>query len=108
MPVSAAASTKAADSGSACRQVRNRQRAADAVKIVGAALLVLGLLEIRQHVVKAPAAIAVLAPAIVILVLAAHVKQAVDRARSAQHLAARLKHVFARPVPAPVRSGTSS
>ena len=70
----------------------HRQRAADAVKIVGAALLVFGLLEIGQHVVIAPALIAVLAPAIVVLVLAANIEQAVDRTRSAQHLAARLKH----------------
>ena len=89
-------------------QIGNRQRAADAVEIVGAALLVLGLLEIRQHVVKTPAQVAVLAPAIVILVLAANVKQAVDRTRSAQHLAARLKHRCARPGPARARSGTSS
>ena len=62
---------------------------------VGAALLVLGLLEIGQHVVKAPADIAALAPAVVVLVLAAHIEQAVDRARSAQHLAARLEHLAA-------------
>ena len=75
--------------------VRHRQRAAGAVIFVGAALLVLGLLEVGQHVVITPAGIAALAPAIVILVLAAHIQQAVDRARSAQHLAARLKHLAA-------------
>jgi hypothetical protein len=32
-----------------------------------------------------------LTPAIIVFVLAAHIKQAVDRTRSAQHLAARLK-----------------
>jgi hypothetical protein len=58
---------------------------------VGTALLVLGLLEIGQHVVIAPAGIAALAPAIVILVLAAHIQQAVDRARSAEHFSARLE-----------------
>ena len=73
--------------------VGHRQRAARAVIFVGAALLVLGLLEIGQHVVITPAGIAALAPAIVILVLAAHIQQAVDRARSAQHFAARLKHL---------------
>ena len=73
--------------------VRHRQRTARAVIVVGAALLVLRLLEIGQHVVIAPADIAALTPAVVILVLAAHIKQAVDRARSAQHLAARLKHL---------------
>ena len=62
------------------------------MEIVGAALLVFGLLEIGQHVVITPAGIAALAPAIVILVLAAHIEQAVDRARSAQHFAARLEH----------------
>src|SRR5216683_3172202 len=73
-------------------EVGNRQRTAGAVEIVAAALLVLGFPEIGQDVVITPATVAMLAPAIVILVLAAHVKQAVDRARSAQHLAARLKH----------------
>jgi hypothetical protein len=34
-----------------------------------------------------------LAPAIVILVLAAHIEQPVDRTRAAQNLAARLKHL---------------
>src|SRR6266849_1699882 len=80
-------------------QIGNRQRAAGTVEIVGAALLVLGFLEIGQDVVITPAAVAVLAPAIVILVLAANVKQAVDRTRSAQNLAARLKHG------SPVQSG---
>ncbi len=47
--------------------VRHRQRAAGAVIFAGAARLVLGLLEIGQHVVIAPAGIAALAPAIVIL-----------------------------------------
>ena len=75
------------------QHVGHRQRAAGAVIIIGAALLVFGLLEIGQHVVKAPAGVAVLAPAIVILVLAANIEQAVDRTRSAQHLAARLKHL---------------
>ena len=73
--------------------VGHRQRSAAAVIFVGAALLVLGLLEIGQHVVIAPAGIAALAPAIVILVLAAHIEQAVDRTRTAEHLAARLEHL---------------
>jgi hypothetical protein len=72
--------------------VRNRKRAAGAVKFIAAARLVLGFPEIRQHVVKTPAAVAVLAPAIVILMLATDVQQTVDRTRSAQNLAARLKH----------------
>ena len=75
--------------------VRDRQRPAGAVIFVGAALLVFGLLEIGQHVVITPAGIAALAPAVVILMLAAHIEQAVDRARSAEHLAARLEHLAA-------------
>ena len=72
--------------------VGHRQRAADTVKLVGAALLVFRLLEIGQHVVIAPTGIATLPPAIIVLVLAANVEQAVDRTRSAQHLAARLEY----------------
>src|ERR1700739_4901638 len=64
--------------------------AAATVEIVRAARLVLGAPEIGQYVGKAPTGIAELAPMIVVLVLAAHVEQAVDRARSAQHFAARL------------------
>ena len=77
------------------QHIRHRQRTAGAVIIIGAALLVFGLLEIRQYVVKTPAGVAVLAPAVVILVLAANVQQAVDRTRSAQHFAARLKYLAA-------------
>src|SRR6516225_4400970 len=70
--------------------VGDGKRPADAVKVVGAALLILGAPEIRQHVGKAPAGIAELPPVIVVLVLAADVEQVVDRTRSAQHFAARL------------------
>ena len=73
--------------------IGDRQRTAGAMEIVAAARLVLSLLEVRQHVVIAPAEIAVLTPAIVVLMLAADIKQAVDRTRSAQNLAARLKDV---------------
>src|SRR5438094_5111006 len=73
--------------------VRHRQRPARAVVFVGTALLVLGLLEIGQHVVIAPTGIAALAPAIVILMLTAHIEQAVDRARTAEHFSARLEHL---------------
>ena len=93
----------AADKRIGMPQIGNRQRPADAMEIVGAALLIFRFLEIGQHIVIAPAAVAVLAPAIVILVLAAHVEQAVDRARSAQHLAARLKHTS--PVQSRLRLG---
>src|SRR3984893_12328153 len=73
--------------------VRHRQRTAGAMIFVGAALLVFRLPEIGQHVVIAPAGIAALAPAVVILVLAAQVKQPVERARATQHLSARLKYL---------------
>src|SRR5439155_1279223 len=66
---------------------------ARAVVFVGTALLALGLPEIGQHVVITPAGIAALAPAIVVLVLAAHIEQAVDRARTAEHFSARLEHL---------------
>jgi hypothetical protein len=62
------------------------------MEIIRAALLVLGLLEVRQDVVITPPAVAALAPAIVVLVLPANIKQAVDGARPAQNLATGLKH----------------
>ena len=71
-------------------RVRDVQRAADAVEIVGAALLVLRLLEERQHRIPVPALAAPLPPAVVIGRSAAHVDHAVDRAGAAQDLAARL------------------
>jgi hypothetical protein len=66
------------------------ERPADAVKFVRAALLILRLAEIGQHVVPAPALAAALAPAVVIPRRAAHVNHTVDRAGAAEHLAARL------------------
>src|SRR5579883_3430401 len=57
---------------------------------IGAALLILGSLEIGQHVLEAPAEIAELAPVIEILLLPADIDEPVDRARPAQHPAARL------------------
>ena len=73
--------------------IGHRQRSVAAVVFVRSALLALGLLEIGQHVVIAPAGIAALTPAIVILVLAPHIEQAVDRARTAEHFSARLEHL---------------
>src|SRR5262249_45134063 len=70
--------------------VGDAERAAGAMEVVGAALLILGLAEIRQHVLPAPADIAELAPSVEILLLAADIDEAVDRAGAAQHLAARL------------------
>ena len=63
-------------------QVGHRQRPAAAVKFVGAVFLVLGLAEIRQHVVIRPAGIAQLPPQVEILPLAADVDQPVDRGLS--------------------------
>ena len=57
-----------------------------------AALVVLGLAEIRQDGVVVPALAAALAPFVVVGVVAAHVDHAVDRTGAAQHLAARLIH----------------
>src|SRR5438128_1132348 len=59
---------------------------------VGAALLVFGATEIGKHVVIRPAGIAELPPEIEILLLAADVNEAVYRARTAEHLAARPQH----------------
>ena len=89
MPASIAASTIASPNGERTG-FGDLQRPADAVEIVGAALLVLGLLEERQDAIPVPALAAALAPAVVIGRGAAHVDHAVDRAGAAQHLAARL------------------
>src|SRR5262249_52038665 len=64
------------------RRVRDRQRPARAVVLVGATLLVLGPAEVLEHVGVAPARIAEVAPPVVVLSLAADVEQAVDRGRS--------------------------
>jgi hypothetical protein len=66
------------------------QRAAVAVNLVVAKLsVVLNLDEIRQHFARGPAGTALLLPAVVVLFLAADDDQPVDRARAAQHPAAR-------------------
>src|SRR5829696_3087100 len=70
-----------------------RQWPVDNVEFVRPALLVFCLLEIGKHVVISPAGIAALAPAIVILVLAPHIEQAVDRARTAEHFSTRLEYL---------------
>ena len=66
------------------------ERSAGAVQRIGAALLILGAPEIRQHILEAPAGIAELPPVIEILRLTADIEQAIDGTRSAQHFAARL------------------
>jgi len=70
---------------------RGQQRPAFAVKFVGPALPILCLFEIRQHVVPRPAAIAELRPMVEILGLAPDIDHPVDRARAAEHTAARIK-----------------
>ncbi len=70
--------------------IGDRERTAGAVQRIGAALLVLGPPEVGQHVLETPAGIAELAPVVVVGGLAADIEKPVDRARSAQHLAARL------------------
>ena len=83
------------------RRVGDAQHAVAAAELVGAAVVALHALEDRQHVLVAPAAIAELRPVVVVLRLAADIDHAVDRARAAQHLAAR--HVDAPPARALVR-----
>ena len=64
--------------------------AAGTVKGVGAALVVLGLLEVRENAGVVPSLAAALPPAIVVGRGAAHVDHAVQRAGAAEHFAARL------------------
>jgi hypothetical protein len=59
---------------------RSQQRSALAVEIVGLALPIFGFLEVWQHVVPRPAAIAELSPVVEILRLAADIDHPVDRA----------------------------
>src|SRR5262245_50469482 len=70
-------------------RVRHPERPARAVQIIGPALVVLRLAEVGENVVIAPADITELPPQVEVLGLAADVDQAIDRARSSQHLAAR-------------------
>jgi hypothetical protein len=70
-------------------RVRDPERPAHAVQMIGTALVVLRLAEIRENVVITPPDIAELSPEVEVLGLAADVDQAVDRARSAQDLASR-------------------
>src|SRR5579875_1207707 len=63
--------------------------AADPVKRVGAADMILAFLEIGKDVLPAPSYIAELAPLVVVARLAAHIDHAVDRGAAAQHPPAR-------------------
>ena len=84
-------------------QVLHAQRAVGAVQVVTAAQVALGLAEPGQHVVERPAGVAGSGPVVVVLPLATDVDHGVDRARPAQHLAARL--VAAAAVQAGLRHG---
>ena len=69
--------------------VGHAERAADAVEGVLAALVVLRALEVRQHLVVAPALGAAGRPVVVVGAVAADVDHRVDRARAAEHATAR-------------------
>ena len=69
--------------------VRHAEGPTDAVVLVLAALVVLGALEVGQHLVVAPARGPAGRPAVVVGAVAAEVDHRVDRARSADDLAAR-------------------
>jgi hypothetical protein len=70
-------------------RVRHAERAAGAVELGGAALVVLGALEVGQHVVPAPAGVAEVAPLVVVAPVAADVDHRVERRGAAEHAAAR-------------------
>ena len=69
--------------------VGHRERAADAVELVLAALVVLGALEVGQHLVVRPARAAVRRPPVEVGAVAAQVDHRVDRARASDHATAR-------------------
>ena len=73
----------------ALSNVRDIERAARGVELIGAALLVFGATEIGDHIIPAPALTAQLAPTIIVGVLTANIEKAIDRRRSAKNLAAR-------------------
>jgi hypothetical protein len=72
--------------------VLDLQGPAGTVKLVAAALVVLGFLEVGQDRVVVPAVAAALAPLVIVGGVAAHIDHAVDRRGAAQDLAARLVH----------------
>jgi len=71
-------------------QVRDRQLTARGVELVRAANLVLGTLEVGQHVGVAPALVAQRSPVVVVGAVAAHIDHRVDGAGPAEGPAARL------------------
>ena len=69
--------------------LRDGERTADAVELVLAALVVLGALEVREHLVVRPAGSAARRPVVEVEPVAAQVDHRVDRAAAADHLSAR-------------------
>ena len=69
--------------------VRDGKRPAGAVPVVGAAFVVLGALEVGQHLVVAPPGPDQVAPLVVVRAIAADVDHGVDRGAAAKDLAAR-------------------
>ena len=63
-------------------------RAATAMKLIGAMLLIFRFLEIGQYFLKRPALITQLCPVVVVLQLASYMQQAVHGTGTAQNLAA--------------------
>ena len=87
-----AGGTESLVGGRGAAQVAHMQRAAVAVVlVVGEAVAVFRTLEQWQQVGVAPAGVALRRPPVVIVAVAAGVDHRIDRARSAQHLAARLE-----------------
>ena len=87
-------------------QVHHIERATYAVEIIGSALVVLRPFEVGEHIAPAPAWVALCGPVVVVRAMAPRIDHGIDRARSAQHLAAGL--VPAPPVQAGLRHGLES
>src|SRR5690242_6026749 len=73
------------------RQIRDPERAIDAMIFVGTPLLMLGLLEEGQDVFEPPALAALAPPTVEVLGLAADIDHSVDRSGATQNFAARLE-----------------
>ena len=69
--------------------------ATGAMHVTGTGVIVLHGLEYRQHIIPAPAFIACVTPAVVILALATHVDHAVNRGTPPHDLAARIAKLTA-------------
>ncbi len=84
-------------------QRRDMERPAAAVVFAAQGLVVLGALEVRQHVGVGPAGVAERGPAVVVAAVAADVDHGVDGARAAERAPARL--VAAPPAQSGLRHG---